>query len=109
MGKYEYPQSSFSTKIKLKNNHNLFGIYGCEKFNISDNTILIENDIIGTSFVFLSRIEELNNNQDKFGRYQYKYSLADRFDIITRPIVNEYIDFIKDAIRHLSPSITFKK
>ena len=86
----------------MKNNHNLFGIYGCEKFNISDNTILIENDIIGTSFVFLSRIEELNNNQDKFGRYQYKYSLADRFDIITRPIVNEYIDFIKDAIRHLS-------
>ena len=50
----------------MKNNHNLFGIYGCEKFNISDNTILIENDIIGTSFVFLSRIEELNNNQDKF-------------------------------------------
>ena len=28
--KYEYPQSSFSTKIKLKNNHTLFGIYGCE-------------------------------------------------------------------------------
>ncbi len=107
--KYEYPQSSFCTKIKLKNNHTLFGIYGCEKFNISDNTILIENDIIGTSFIFLSRIEELNNNQDKFGRYQYKYSLADRFDIITRPIVNEYIDFIKDAIRHLCPSITFKK
>lgn len=107
--KYEYPESSFNTNIKLKNNHSLFGIYGCEKYNISDNTILIENDIIGTSFIFLSRIEELNNNQDKFGRYQFKYSLADRFNIITRPVVNEYINFIKDSIIYLCPSLAFKK
>jgi hypothetical protein len=105
---YEYPDLSFNTNIKIKNKHTLFGLYGEKDFNVTNESISINNDIIGTAFIFLSRIEELNSNQDQFNRYQYKNSLADRFDIITRPIVNEYINFIKESIQFLCPDIVFK-
>jgi len=106
---YEYPKLSFNTNIRIKNNHKLFGMYGNKDFNITNESISINNDIIGNAFIFLSRIEELNSNHDKLNRYQYKNSLADRFDIITRPIVNEYIEFLKDAISFLDSSIIFQK
>jgi len=78
-------------------------------FNVTNESISINNDIIGSAFIFLSRIEELNSNHDKLNRYQYENSLADRFDIITRPIVNEYIEFLKDAISFLDSSISISK
>jgi len=106
---YEYPDLSFNTNIKIKNKHTLFGLYGERDFNVTNESISINNDIIGNAFIFLSRIEELNSNHDKLNRYQYKNSLADRFDIITRPIVNEYIEFLKDAISFLDSSIIFQK
>lgn len=106
---FEYPKKSFDTNINIINNHKLFGLYGNEKFNNTNDEININNDIIGTAFVFLSRIEELNYNHDKFERYQYKNSIAERFQIITRPIVNEYIAFIKDALKFVEPNIIFKK
>ena len=105
--KYEYPKFNFNTEIKIKNEHSLFGIYGHKDHKLIDESISISNDIIGTAFIFL-RMEELNSNQDRFNRYQYQNSLADRFDIITRPIVNEYIDFIKESIEFLCPNIVFK-
>ena len=106
---YKYPKSSFNTNIRMKKNHKLFGMYGNKDFNITNESITINNDIIGSAFIFLSRIEELNLNHDKLNRYQYENSLADRFDIITRPIVNEYIEFLKDALSFFDSSIVFKK
>ena len=107
--KFDYPKTSIDHSIKLNKDHNLLCLYGKPKVITNLSSIKINNDLIGTSFVFLSRIEELNNNHDKFGRYQYKNSIAERFQIITRPVVNEYIDFIKDALKLLEPKILFKK
>ena len=106
---YEYPKLSFNTNIRIKNNHKLFGMYGNKDFHMNNESISINNDIIGTAFIFLSRLEELNSNHDKLNRYQYENSLADRFDIIARPIVNEYIEFLKDAISFLDSNIIFQK
>ncbi len=106
--KYDVPKASFETEVNLINQHKLFGLYGKNKKNISDSNISIHNDIIGTSFIFLSRIEELNGNHDKFGRYQYEGSLAHKFNIIFRPIINEYIYFLKDAINTLLPNNQIK-
>ena len=107
--KYDYPKTSIDQIIRLNKNHNLLCLYGKPEVTIDSDSIKIDNDLIGTAFVFLSRIEELNKNHDKFGRYKYKNSIADRFQIITRPIVNEYIEFIKDALKYLEPKILFKK
>ena len=106
---YQYPKSCYDTDIKIKNKHKIFGLYGNKDFSISEKSITINNDIIGTAFVFLSRIEELNFNHDKFNRYQYQSSIAERFNIITRPIVNEYIEFIKDSLKFLESNLIFKK
>ena len=51
---YEYPKLSFNTNIRIKNNHKLFGMYGTKDFNIINESISINNDIIGTAFIFLS-------------------------------------------------------
>ena len=107
--KFHFPNQSFDTIITIKNLHNLFGIYGEKGLVMNDKSIFINNDIIGTAFVFLSRIEELNPNQDEFGRYQYKNSLAEKFNLITRPVVNEYIEFLKESIQFLCPDIKFAK
>ena len=88
---------------------NIPNMYGNKDFHMNNESISINNDIIGTAFIFLSRLEELNSNHDKLNRYQYENSLADRFDIIARPIVNEYIEFLKDAISFLDSKIIFKK
>tara|TARA_Y100001980_G_C14556648_1_gene349074 strand:+ start:11974 stop:13302 length:1329 start_codon:yes stop_codon:yes gene_type:complete len=106
---YQYPKLCFNTNISIKNKHQIFGLYGDKDFSINKTSIIINNDIFGTAFIFLSRIEELNFNHDKFNRYQFKNSIAERFNIITRPVVNEYIEFIKDALKFLEPNIIFKK
>tara|TARA_Y100001970_G_scaffold294314_1_gene450394 strand:+ start:12010 stop:13332 length:1323 start_codon:yes stop_codon:yes gene_type:complete len=106
--KSDVPKVNFETEVNLNKQHKLFGLYGKSEKAINDNNISIHNDIIGTSFIFLSRIEELNGNHDKFGRYKYKGSLAHKFNIILRPIINEYIYFLKDAINTLYPNYQIK-
>tara|TARA_B100000902_G_C27307547_1_gene916410 strand:- start:1787 stop:3115 length:1329 start_codon:yes stop_codon:yes gene_type:complete len=106
---YQHPKLCYNTNITIKDRHQLFGLYGDKDYSINEKSITVNNDIIGTAFVFLSRIEELNSNHDKFNRYQFKNSIAEKFHIITRPIVNEYLEFIKDALKFLEPNIIFKK
>lgn len=105
---YGVPIVNFETEINLYNQHKLFGLYGNSEKIVNDKSISIHNDIIGTSFIFLSRLEELNSNHDKFGRYKYKESLAHKFNIIFRPIINEYIFFLEDAINTLYPNNQIK-
>lgn len=107
---YNYPDSASEQLVTINNNeHNLFCLYGDPECSINSDIIKIKNDIIGTSFVFLSRIEELNDNHDKFGRYKYSNSIAERFDIITRPVINEYIEFLKESIQYIDPNCQFKE
>ena len=107
---YNYPDSASDQSVTINNNeHNLFCLYGDSEFSVNSDIIKIKNDIIGTSFVFLSRIEELNDNHDKLGRYRYNNSIAERFDIITRPVINEYIEFLKDSIKYFNPNHQFKE
>jgi hypothetical protein len=105
----DFPSSSFESNISINDNHSLFGIYGNDSCEVNDKSIKILNDIIGTTFIFLSRVEEFQHNHDQLGRYQYKGSLAEHYNILNRPIVNEYISFIKECIIHLFPDAIFKK
>ena len=64
--KSDVPKVNFETEVNLNKQHKLFGLYGKSEKVINDNNISIHNDIIGTSFIFLSRIEERKNSKKYF-------------------------------------------
>ena len=105
----DFPNSSFDSNINFEDNHFLFGIYGDNRIKLDNKSIRLSNDIIGTAFIFLTRVEEFRQNHDRLGRYQYKGSLAEKYNILNRPIINEYISFLKECIKHFFPDAIFKK
>ena len=71
--------------------------YGCGNFNgfvrKSGNLIETNIDIIASSFLMLSRYEEIVlDKKDKFDRFPASESLAYKEEFLDRPIVNEYIE-----------------
>ena len=57
----------------------------------TDSSIHIPYDILTPSFVLLSRYEEFQSKrQDAHGRYPYNRSLAEKYDMVEIPLVDEY-------------------
>lgn len=57
----------------------------------TDSSIQIPYDILTPSFVLLSRYEEFQSKrQDAHGRYPYNRSLAEKYDMVEIPLVDEY-------------------
>ena len=61
-------------------------------------------DIITPSFAFLSRYEEFfAQNADAHGRFPYQGSLAQKYDLVEIPIVDEYAMFLRRNLCACSP------
>lgn len=57
----------------------------------TDSSIQIPYDILTPSFVLLSRYEEFHSERhDKHGRFPYDRSLAEKYDMVEIPLVDEY-------------------
>ena len=57
----------------------------------TDSSIQIPYDILTPSFVLLSRYEEFHSKRhDKHGRFPYDRSLAEKYDMVEIPLVDEY-------------------
>lgn len=57
----------------------------------TDSSIQIPYDILTPSFVLLSHYEEFHSERhDKHGRFPYKRSLAEKYDMVEIPLVDEY-------------------
>ena len=57
----------------------------------TDSSIHIPYDILTPSFVLLSRYEEFQSQrQDAHGRYPFNCSLAEKYDMVEIPLVDEY-------------------
>ena len=72
----------------------------------------INYDIFGFSFWMLNRLEELyipNNFLDKHGRFNFKYSHAYKYDYLSRPLVDEWIQFLRLLLKSVYPKIKLKK
>ena len=86
----------------------LFGKHG---FYIDDNgNGHLGLDIIGTAFFMLSRYEELIiKDKDDHHRFPAKASLSYKLRILSRPIVDEYVEVLWHAMRRVWSDIQRKE
>lgn len=66
---------------------------------INDDMVIINYDIIASSFLLISGYQEyLVNTRDKFNRFPYDQSLQYKHNFTLTPVVNYYFDILKTAI-----------
>jgi len=69
-----------------------------------------ELDIFAASFFMLTRWEEyVNKNRDEHNRFPAYESLSFKQGFLDRPVVNEYVETLKQMLLELDDSIVFKK
>jgi len=77
-------------------------IYGNEKIEIKNNQIICGIDIFASSFFMLSRWEEyVKKERDNHNRFPAYASLAYKNNFLERPIVNEYVEMLKNMFLYL--------
>lgn len=77
--------------------------YGEPLITFSDDNVLLKSDIIASSFFFLSRWEEwVSDKRDKHDRFPDDESYLIQHKLHQKPVVNEYIDFLKRILSHFS-------
>ena len=77
-----------------------------EIYSIEKNQIAFHFDFITLPFVMLSRAEELSSTvHDSHGRFLFKGSLADKYNFIDIPIVDEYALLIRSIVKKEFPDL----
>ena len=84
-------------------------IYGDDTLDIRDKSITCGIDIFASSFFMLTRWEEyVNKTRDTHNRFPAIESLAFKNNFLDRPVVNEYLEMLKNMLRLLDNSLSFK-
>lgn len=84
-------------------------IYGNDKLGKLENKIICGIDIFASSFFMLTRWEEyVNKNRDKYNRFPAIESLAYKNKFLDRPVINEYIEMLKNILLKLDKNLKFK-
>jgi len=103
------PSSVKYVSNKFLKEENIPVIYGDRNLNITDNIITCGIDIFASSFFMLTRWEEyVNNEKDTHNRFPATESLALKNNFLDRPVVNEYIEMLKNMLLLLDNSLSFK-
>ena len=85
-------------------------LFGDDDLKIFESKIYCGIDIFASCFFMLTRWEEfVNKERDIHDRFMATSSLAYRFDFLHRPIVNEYVEMLKNMVYFLDNNIVFKK
>lgn len=86
-------------------------LFGQGKYTIDPNgNATLDLDVVGSTFFMLSRYEELvHRERDRFGRYPSKRSIAVAGQFQDRPLVDEYIEILRSAMRDVWPELQFKE
>lgn len=67
-------------------------------------------DIFGSAFWMLARIEELSGDEmDVHGRFPGYRALSVREGFVDRPIIDEYVALLRDALSTRFPSLKFRR
>lgn len=84
-------------------------LYGNSKLNINNLELYCGIDMFASSFFMLTRWEEyINKNRDNHHRFPAYESLAFKYNFLDRPIVNEYLEMIKNMLQSLDNNLVFK-
>ncbi len=85
-------------------------IFGKNKIEFNNRNIFLDFDLFGSCFFLMTGYEEvINLKRDEYGRFLAKYSLAEREDFLSRPIVDEYIDFLWSILIFQNKNLIKKK
>lgn len=77
-------------------------IYGKNDLIITDNEVVCHADIFASSFFMLTRWEEyVIAVRDSHGRFPAEESLAFKEGFLSRPVVNEYTEFLWNILLYL--------
>ncbi|UPT77640.1 polysaccharide deacetylase family protein [Sulfurovum sp. XGS-02] len=84
-------------------------IYGNANLNIRNSELSCGIDIFASSFFMLTRWEEyVNKNRDVHDRFPANESLAFKNGFLDRPVVNEYLEMLKNMLFSLDTNLKFK-
>jgi peptidoglycan/xylan/chitin deacetylase (PgdA/CDA1 family) len=91
----------------------LFPISGTRNSYVNDSNenLIFTDDLLKSSFYLLSGYQEYQSQfKDHLGRFPYKKSIQQRLNIIHKPVVNYYFEYIKNPIREFCKrrSIAFR-
>jgi len=79
-------------------------------WKLEDGTGELALDVFGNSFFFLSRYEEaVSDDCDEHGRFPSSASAASRWNVLNRPVVNEYLEILWGCAKQIWPRIKRKE
>ncbi len=82
---------------------NITSIYGTDAFVFKDGCLSLQADIIASTFFLFTRWEEYAlPNRDAFNRFPDEAAFLFKNKLTDRPLVNEYIAFLKIVLRAVS-------
>lgn len=95
--------SDFPVKVAEKRLPVLYGKPGVVQ---NANRVRLDVDILGGCFFFLARLEEvIESKRDVHDRFSADQSLSARHGLLSRPIVDEYVEVLWSCLRHLWPGL----
>jgi hypothetical protein len=84
----------------------VLGIYGRENFSQTPQRVHCGIDLAASAFFMLTRWEEaISTERDQHGRFPAQAAFAVRHGFLRRPVVNEYADFLRQALAHLGYAV----
>ena len=93
-------------EFRSYNNSSIPIIYGGDVNKVSADVWYIGLDVVASSFFMLSRWEEVViPERDHHGRFMAKDALAYKNDFLQRPVVNEYVEILREALEWLGFSV----
>lgn len=85
-------------------------LYGEPSYASSERAISLGVDIFGGAFFFLARIEEaVESRRDNHDRFAAVNSLAARYGLLHRPVVDEYVEILWACLSRLWPGLRRKR
>jgi len=103
------PDKVSFTENKFTSEANIPVLYGNADFDVSKDTIFCGIDIFASSFFMLTRWEEyVIVKKDKHDRVYDNFQLSIKSNFNERPIVNEYIEMLRNMFAYLGLKIENK-